>query len=452
MNILGIFKRNKAELAARPITSSRNTFMGILHEANTGDWQKNIEYSPQTVLSQSTVFRCVNLISSDIGKMRLQLSYVDENGIWTGVNVPAFSPVLRRPNRYQTRQEFIESWVRSKLIHGNAFILKERDARQVVVNLYVLDPTRVTPLVAPDGSIHYQLSLDDLAGVPSDLDPVPASEIIHDKFNCLYHPLQGVSPLMAAGLSAHASQEMSKAATHFFSNGSRPGGLISTPKTISNEQSAAISNAWNTKFSGDKSGKVAVLGDDLKYTPLSSSAVESQFIEQMKWNAEDICSVFGIPAHLVGVGTLPTYNNVAVLSQQYYSQCLQPIINAIEDQLDVGLGLDRTSYQCEFDLDDLIRLDEQTLIQTLKEGVTAGIIAPNEARRRLNLAPKKGGDTPYMQQQNFSLEALDERDRNDPFAKEAAPTQLNNNDNEEDANIEANKALAILEKGLLNAI
>ncbi|WP_336747766.1 phage portal protein [Aureimonas altamirensis] len=425
--------------------------MGAIKEAFPGDWQRNIEYSAETVLSQSTVFRCINLISSDIGKMRLQLSYVDDNGIWTGVNVAAFSHVLRKPNRYQTRQEFIENWVRSKLIYGNAFILKERDGRGVVANLYVLDPTRVTPLVAPDGSIFYELAIDDLAGLPYG-DSVPASEIIHDKFNCLYHPLQGQSPLMAAGLSANASQEMAKASSYFYANGSRPGGLISTPKTITNEQSAAIANAWNTKFTGDRSGKVAVLGDDLKYMPLSSTAVDNQYIETMKWNAEDICSVFGIPPHLVGVGSLPTYNNVAVLSQQYYSQCLQPLVNAIEDQLDEGLGLDKTSYQCEFDLDDLIRLDEQTLIQTLKEGVTAGIIAPNEARRRLNLAPKKGGDTPYMQQQNFSLEALDERDRNDPFAKEAAPTQLNNNDNEEDANIEANKALAILEKGLLNAI
>jgi phage portal protein BeeE len=44
-------------------------------------------------------------------------------------------------------------------------------------------------------------------------------------------------------------------------------------------------------------------------------------------------------------------------------------------------------------------------------------LAPNEARRRLNLKPVTGGDTPYLQQQNYSLEALSKRDsKDDPFA------------------------------------
>jgi phage portal protein BeeE len=59
--------------------------------------------------------------------------------------------VLRKPNRYQNRIKFVETWIASKLLHGNAYILKERDNRGVVVALYVLDPHRVKPLVAPDG-------------------------------------------------------------------------------------------------------------------------------------------------------------------------------------------------------------------------------------------------------------------------------------------------------------
>ena len=36
--------------------------------------------------------------------------------------------------------------------------------------------------------------------------------------------------------------------------------------------------------------------------------------------------------------------------------------------------------------------------------------------------PKRGGDSPMMQQQQFSLEALAERDENKPFSKPDAPT------------------------------
>ena len=52
----------------------------------------------------------------------------------------AFSPVLRRPNRYQNRIQFIAQWVTTKLVHGNTYVLKERDQRGIVTALYILDP------------------------------------------------------------------------------------------------------------------------------------------------------------------------------------------------------------------------------------------------------------------------------------------------------------------------
>ena len=190
------------------------------------------------------------------------------------------------------------------------------------------------------------------------------------------------------------------------------------------------------------------MGDGLTYQPMATNAVDSQLIEQLKWNAETICSVFGVPPHLVGVGNAPTYNNIAALSNQYYSQCLQPYIEAIENSLDEGLALP-SPYHTEFALDDLIRLDEQSLVSTLKEGVGAGIIAPNEARRRLNLKPVTGGNEPLIQQQNYSLSALAERDADKPFSKPAAPQQQTQPTIEaDDTELEAAKALHIIRKGL----
>ena len=73
--------------------------------------------------------------------------------------------------------------------------------------MYVLDPARVTPLVSPDGGVYYQLGRDDLSG----LDPigitVPASEIMHDMMCPIFHPLCGVSPLYACGVSALAGAD-----------------------------------------------------------------------------------------------------------------------------------------------------------------------------------------------------------------------------------------------------
>ena len=170
-----------------------------------GAWQQNQEITAETSLTYSAVFACVTLIASDIAKLGLRLVQVDEFGVWTETTSAAFSPVLRKPNRYQNRIKFIDQWMMSKLIHGNTYVLKERDSRGLVVALYVLDPTKVTPMVATSGDVFYELQREDLAGLErEEALVVPAREIIHDKMVPLYHPLVGVSPIHACGVAASA--------------------------------------------------------------------------------------------------------------------------------------------------------------------------------------------------------------------------------------------------------
>jgi phage portal protein BeeE len=113
------------------------------------------------------------------------------------------------------------------------------------------------------------------------------------------------------------------------------------------------------------------------------------------------------------------------LNQQYYSQTLQKHFESIELLLDEGLGLvdvEGHSYGTWFDLDDLLRMDTKTLVETEAAATKAAIKSPNEARARLNLGPVKGGEAPLSQQQNYSLEALAKRDAQaDPFAPAKPP-------------------------------
>jgi phage portal protein BeeE len=157
---------------------------------------------------------------------------------------------------------------------------------------------------------------------------------------------------------------------------------------------------------------------------MTVTAEDSQLIEQLKWTAEAICGAFGVPVYMV-MGTAPTYNNVQSLTQQYYSQCLQILIESIELLLDEGLGIktaDGKRRGTRFNLDDLLRMDTSTQVISIRDAVGAGVMAPNEGRRKLNLEPATGGESPYLQQQNYSLAALAERDSDKPFEKpEPAP-------------------------------
>jgi phage portal protein BeeE len=129
---------------------------------------------------------------------------------------------------------------------------------------------------------------------------------------------------------------------------------------------------------------------------------------------------------MIGVGPPPPYANIEPLLQQYYSQCIQSLLNAMELVLDEGLGIaekvDGHQYGTEFDIDDLIWMDTTTRTKAAVDSISGSGMSPNEARKKyLGLGPIPGGKSAYMQQQNYSLEALAARDAADPFAKPAVP-------------------------------
>ncbi|QOF71465.1 phage portal protein [Aminobacter sp. SR38] len=444
MRLLGLpipFTRQKAQNLAS-VADNRGWFR--IFESWPGAWQHNVVVDRDLALSYHAVFACMTLIASDIAKLRVKYVEKDKDGIWTEVANSAYDPVLRKPNTYQNRIQFWESWVLSKLSRGNTYVLKVRDSRGVVAKLMVLDPNRVIPLVADSGDVYYRLDSDNIVGIEDSIT-VPASEIIHDRFNCLFHPLVGLSPLFAAGVAAMQGSRIQSNSAWFFGNKSQPGGILTAPGAIDDGTAQRLKEAWETKFTGENAGKIAVVGDGLKYEPIGMSAHDSQLIEQLKWTSEVICSVFHVPPYKIGVGQMPSYNNIQSLNVEYYSQCLQSHIEAGELCLDEGLEI-KNGAGTEFEVDNLLRMDSITQMEVLDK--SKGILSPNEQRAKLDKKPVKGGNSPMLQQQNFSLEALAKRDAQaDPFGgpKPAAPAEPVANDN---AEAEARAALVEIYKGL----
>ena len=411
---MGLFSTIRSRLGfatARPVGSS--AWLPItVREPFTGAWQTNQEIQVDTALSNPTVFRCVSLIAGDVAKTPLRLVALDAAGIWTETTSPAFSPVLRKPNRYQTIGQFLEQWMFSKLLYGNTYVLKDRDARGVVTALYVLDPTRVTVLVAPDGSVYYQLQAHDLAGVPQGELGVPAREIIHDRWNCAFHPLVGLSPLYACGAAALEANTIQSSSTEFFAKGGRPSGLLVAPTEIDTKTAERLSATWHSLGPG----KTAIVGYGMKYQDIGTTAVDSQLTEQVDNTVATIAGCFGVPISYVDSSKQPPYANSEATQLQYQSQCLQVHMTALECALDEGLELP-TPYGTEFDIDTLIWMDTATKVKAAHDAIAAGALSPNEARfKYFGLGPVPGGNTPYLQQQMFSLAALAERDAADPFA------------------------------------
>ncbi|EFE2415588.1 phage portal protein, partial [Escherichia coli] len=188
------------------------------------------------------------------------------------------------------------------------------------------------------------------------------------------------------------------------------------PGSITEENAKKLKSNWDSGYTGENAGKTAILSNGAKYNPTTFSPVDAQTVEQLKMTAEIVCSVFRVPAYKIGVGQPPSSDNVEALEQQYYSQCLQTLIESIELLLDEALETGENE-STEFDVTTLLRMDSERRMKTLGDAVKNTLLTPNEARKRENLPPLAGGDALYLQQQNYSLEALSRRDaREDPFA------------------------------------
>lgn len=387
----------------------------IIREGYAGAWQQDITLRRETLMAFTPVFACMTRIAQDIGKMPIRLMEKTRDQIWREVmRNSAYAPVVYKPNGYQSQSQFLQQWMISKLLAGNTYILKQRDNRGLVVRLYPLDPTRVRPLITPDGSIYYSLGLDPLSEVYKATEVAPASEIIHDRMPGLFHPLIGTSPIFACSLPAIQGHAMQKASASFFKNMAQPSGILTAPGAISDATATRLKSEWNDKFSGHNIGRVAVLGDGLKFEPVTITAAAAQQVEQLRLTAEMVCSAFGVPSFMVGVTPPPTYTNIEAMTQQYWSQCLQTHMEGVECGMTEGLGLYDANTDLELavklDLDVLLRMDTASRLNAWKTAISAGMMSPNEARLKENLPPVEGGESPYLQVQNYSLAALAKRD------------------------------------------
>ena len=126
-----------------------------------------------------------------------------------------------------------------------------------------------------------------------------------------------------------------------------------------------------------------------------------------------VCSTYHVPPYKVGLGQPPSVGSVQSWNLDYYTSCLQVLIEAIEILLDEGLGLrgegrDGPNLGVEFDLDDLLRMDTATQYDVAQKA--KGMLTLDEQRRKINAPPIEGGETIYLQQQDHSLAAIAARD------------------------------------------
>lgn len=218
---------------------------------------------------------------------------------------------------------------------------------------------------------------------------IPARDVIH-----LMPPLYR-APLNLAREAIAIAVAMDRHAARLFTRGGRPSGVLSFAKGMAEDAVKKARAAWRQTHEGeDTGGQTAILYDGATFTPLAMTSTDSQFLENRRFQIEEIARAFNIPAPMVGDLSRATWSNSEQKGREFLSYTLEPWLRGLEGALNRALFTDeeRGRYVIRFDRDDLTRADLATRATVINSLIASQTLNPNEGRSWLGLPPRAGGD------------------------------------------------------------
>lgn len=420
----------------------------VLDPLDGTGFQSNLS-GPQT--GNGAVFSCANVNAQTCATVPVYHKRLLENNGQEIIVTSALSRILRNPNEYQTRSDFIMNLVFALMFHGNAYAYAVRNARQEVESMHLLPPRNTLPYVdAQTKEVFY--ALGDNPMVDSQYSYlVPARDVLHVRLYCPKHPLVAVSPISYAGLAIMVNTAIGANQAAFFNNMSRPSGILSTEQTLTAQQMADLRAAFEAKSKNAAAGGVPILGWGIKWLPMTITSEDAQLIEAYRLSIEDIARVFRVPLALVGEMTKATYSNTEQLISSWLATGLGFLLEHIESSFAKFFKLPAGEI-VDFDVSVLLRTEFLARVDGLTKAISGGLMSPNEARAREGLPAVEYGSEPRLQAQVVPLSQVGATPVPSATAAPAAPVEVEEPEDPEEAgeeedptDPEADAALAFAE-------
>ena len=329
-----------------------------------------------TALGVSTVLSCVSILADSIAALPIKVyrEFDDRN---LKLKTPRF---LRIPNNNQSRFETIHQIVSSLALHGNAFVLVDRDTAERPIAMTVIHPDKVK--LKMEGNTKLFKFNDRMYS---------KNNILHFTWMTHAGSYYGVSPLKAQKNTIGVALAMERHIGQFYGQGATPSSILETDQAMTKEQAEVLQSTWTT--SHNRNRKPAVLTGGLKWKAISDAAGE-ELVKARDQIVKEIARVYRIPSYLIHAeGSTGLYSNVESSGIQFVRHTLLPWLTRIEGGF--SSLLPGSSY-ARFDVSEYQRGDRANTIRAAQVAITSGIFTPNEVRQQLDYEPYEGGDNFYL--------------------------------------------------------
>lgn len=351
----------------------------------------------RSAMQMTAVYSCVRILSEAVAGLPLHLyRYNESGGKEKAVDHPLYRLLHDEPNPEMSSFVFRETLMTHLLLWGNAFSQIIRNGKGEIIALYPLMPNKMTVDRDENGHLFYsyQRSNDEAIGESGRVILKP-SDVLHIP-GLGFDGLVGYSPIAMAKNAIGLAIATEEYGAKFFANGAAPSGVLEHPGTI--KDPSKVREAWQSQFGGSSnSGKVAVLEEGMKYTPISISPEQAQFLETRKFQINEIARIFRVPPHMVGDLEKSSFSNIEQQSLEFVKYTLDPWVVRWEQAMSRALfnADEKKRYFVKFNLEGLLRGDYQSRMEGYATARQNGWMSANDIRELENLdriAPEDGGD------------------------------------------------------------
>ena len=352
----------------------------------------------QSAMQMTAVYSCVRILSEAVASLPLQFyKYNADGGKEKAVDHPLYFLLHDEPNPEMTSFVFRETLMSHLLLWGNAYAQIIRNGRGEIIALYPLMADRMSVKRDKDGQLYYEytVTVDDAPTVQWPVVKLMPSEVLHIP-GLGFDGLVGYSPIAMAKNAIGMAIACEEYGAKFFANGAAPSGVLEHPGTI--KDPSRIRESWQSTFGGSSNAnKVAVLEEGMKYTPISISPEQAQFLETRKFQIDEIARIFRVPPHMIGDLEKSSFNNIEQQSLEFVKYTLDPWVARGEQAMVRSLltAEEKKRYFVKFNVDGLLREDYQSRMNGYATARQNGWMSANDIRELENLdriPAEQGGD------------------------------------------------------------
>ena len=351
----------------------------------------------RSAMQMTAVYSCVRILAEAIAGLPIHLyRYKPDGGKEKALDHPLYLLLHDEPNPEMSSFVFRETLMTHLLLWGNAYAQIIRNGRGEVIALYPLMPNKMTVDRDTNGRLYYQYQRSGDEAIKQDgtviLQP---SDVLHIP-GLGFDGLVGYSPIAMAKNAIGLAIATEEYGSKFFANGAAPSGVLEHPGTI--KDPSKVRDAWMSQFGGSSnSGKVAVLEEGMKYTPISISPEQAQFLETRKFQIDEIARIFRVPPHMVGDLEKSSFSNIEQQSLEFVKYTLDPWVIRWEQSIQRTLltPAEKKNYFVKFNVEGLLRGDYQSRMNGYATARQNGWMSANDIRELENLdriSAEDGGD------------------------------------------------------------